>query len=188
MRDGVSGSGAVCLSSRASDFAQRGIWASRADASRFSRRNNRAFGSHPLKLPYLHRNPVKRGSVTDPADWKWSSYPRLPPPNVAKNVSISSSLLSCDVRVGFHRRVPSPIRRRDRRQSPHPRDREPARSEWAKDLCILIALPELPELARTGRARLQSCRKRPTRMAALQAAEKLTAACTTVEERPFRAA
>jgi putative transposase len=27
------------------------------------------------KLNYIHFNPVKRGLVTKPADWKWSSYP-----------------------------------------------------------------------------------------------------------------
>jgi putative transposase len=26
------------------------------------------------KLRYLHRNPVKRGLVTRPEDWRWSSY------------------------------------------------------------------------------------------------------------------
>ena len=26
------------------------------------------------KLNYIHFNPVKRGLVTRPADWKWSSY------------------------------------------------------------------------------------------------------------------
>jgi len=26
------------------------------------------------KLRYLHRNPVVRGLVADPADWRWSSY------------------------------------------------------------------------------------------------------------------
>jgi putative transposase len=26
------------------------------------------------KLKYMHRNPVVRGLVTDPADWRWSSY------------------------------------------------------------------------------------------------------------------
>jgi REP-associated tyrosine transposase len=26
------------------------------------------------KLRYLHRNPVTRGLVGDPADWRWSSY------------------------------------------------------------------------------------------------------------------
>jgi putative transposase len=27
-----------------------------------------------VKLRYLHRNPVKRGLVTEPGDWKWSSF------------------------------------------------------------------------------------------------------------------
>ena len=27
-----------------------------------------------VKLLYLHRNPVKRGLVTNPADWNWSSF------------------------------------------------------------------------------------------------------------------
>jgi putative transposase len=26
------------------------------------------------KLRYLHRNPVKRGLVKEPAEWKWSSF------------------------------------------------------------------------------------------------------------------
>jgi putative transposase len=26
------------------------------------------------KLRYMHRNPVKRGFVQNPEDWKWSSY------------------------------------------------------------------------------------------------------------------
>jgi putative transposase len=26
------------------------------------------------KLRYMHRNPVKRGLVENPEDWKWSSY------------------------------------------------------------------------------------------------------------------
>ena len=26
------------------------------------------------KLRYLHRNPVKRGLVKQPAEWKWSSF------------------------------------------------------------------------------------------------------------------
>ena len=26
------------------------------------------------KLRYMHRNPVKRGLVTAPEDWKWSSF------------------------------------------------------------------------------------------------------------------
>ncbi len=34
-------------------------------------RDTREFG---IKLRYLHRNPVKRGLVQDPGDWKWSSF------------------------------------------------------------------------------------------------------------------
>ena len=26
------------------------------------------------KLKYMHRNPVTRGLVTNPEDWRWSSY------------------------------------------------------------------------------------------------------------------
>jgi len=29
---------------------------------------------HVQKLRYIHRNPVKRGLVSRPEDWKWSSY------------------------------------------------------------------------------------------------------------------
>ena len=41
---------------------------------RFHDRNIR--GSHfwREKLDYMHRNPVKRGLVQNPADWPWSSY------------------------------------------------------------------------------------------------------------------
>ena len=34
-------------------------------------RDEREFGG---KLRYIHRNPVKRGLVKEPADWKWSSF------------------------------------------------------------------------------------------------------------------
>jgi putative transposase len=34
-------------------------------------RNKREFGE---KLRYIHRNPVKRGLVLQPGDWKWSSF------------------------------------------------------------------------------------------------------------------
>ena len=32
-----------------------------------------------VKLRYLHRNPAKRGLVTNPADWTWSSFLSLRP-------------------------------------------------------------------------------------------------------------
>jgi putative transposase len=34
----------------------------------------RDYREFTVKLRYLHRNPVKRGLVLDPAEWKWSSY------------------------------------------------------------------------------------------------------------------
>ena len=37
-------------------------------------RNTRDAREFTVKLRYLHRNPVKRGLVKEPADWKWSSF------------------------------------------------------------------------------------------------------------------
>jgi len=37
-------------------------------------RNVRDADEFTVKLRYLHRNPVKRGLVKEPADWKWSSF------------------------------------------------------------------------------------------------------------------
>jgi putative transposase len=31
-------------------------------------------GKHVEKLRYIHRNPVKRGLVAEPIDWRWSSF------------------------------------------------------------------------------------------------------------------
>jgi putative transposase len=41
---------------------------------RYYDRNVRDEREFKVKLRYLHRNPVKRGLVKDPADWKWSSF------------------------------------------------------------------------------------------------------------------
>ena len=41
---------------------------------RYYDRNVRDYREFTIKLRYLHRNPVKRGLVNDPADWKWSSF------------------------------------------------------------------------------------------------------------------
>jgi REP element-mobilizing transposase RayT len=41
---------------------------------RYYDRNVRDECEFKVKLCYLHRNPVKRGLVKDPADWKWSSF------------------------------------------------------------------------------------------------------------------
>lgn len=37
-------------------------------------RNVRGAQEFTVKLRYLHRNPVKRGLVKEPGDWKWSSF------------------------------------------------------------------------------------------------------------------
>ena len=41
---------------------------------RYYDRNVRDAQEFSIKLRYLHRNPVKRGLVSEPADWKWSSF------------------------------------------------------------------------------------------------------------------
>jgi hypothetical protein len=41
---------------------------------RYYDRNVRDEREFMEKLRYLHRNPVKRGLVKQPAEWKWSSY------------------------------------------------------------------------------------------------------------------
>jgi putative transposase len=41
---------------------------------RYYDRNVRDEEEFRVKLRYLHRNPVKRGLVKEPADWKWSSF------------------------------------------------------------------------------------------------------------------
>jgi putative transposase len=48
---------------------QRPFWQARYyDFNVFSSRK------HVEKLRYIHRNPVKRGLVTRPEDWRWSSF------------------------------------------------------------------------------------------------------------------
>jgi putative transposase len=42
--------------------------------NRYYDRNVRDAREFSVKLRYLHRNPVKRGLVSDPAEWKWSSF------------------------------------------------------------------------------------------------------------------
>ena len=41
---------------------------------RYHDRNVRDHEEFTVKLRYLHRNPVKRGLVSLPEEWKWSSY------------------------------------------------------------------------------------------------------------------
>jgi putative transposase len=42
--------------------------------ARYYDRNVQDYEEFAVKLRYLHRNPVKRGLVAKPEDWKWSSY------------------------------------------------------------------------------------------------------------------
>jgi putative transposase len=42
--------------------------------ARYYDRNVRNEEELTVKLRYLHRNPVKRGLIKTPADWKWSSF------------------------------------------------------------------------------------------------------------------
>lgn len=41
---------------------------------RYYDRNVRDAHEFSVKLQYLHRNPVKRGLVSTPEEWRWSSY------------------------------------------------------------------------------------------------------------------
>jgi putative transposase len=41
---------------------------------RYYDHNVRSYESFVKKLRYIHRNPVKRGLVEKPGDWKWSSF------------------------------------------------------------------------------------------------------------------
>jgi REP element-mobilizing transposase RayT len=74
---------------------QRSAQAFLAQRKRHGRRQSALFGEEPPrafwqarfydfnvwserkrieKLPYMHRNPLKRGLVTEPGQWRWSSY------------------------------------------------------------------------------------------------------------------
>ena len=57
------------LRSRNGTIGLRSFW-----QKRYYDRNVRDEREFSVKLRYLHRNPVKRGLVTEPAEWKWSSF------------------------------------------------------------------------------------------------------------------
>ncbi len=57
------------LRSRKGTIESRSFW-----QKRYYDRNVRDEREFSMKLRYLHRNPVKRGLVTEPAEWKWSSF------------------------------------------------------------------------------------------------------------------
>ncbi len=59
-------------------LAQGRLWGTQVSGSfwekRYYDRNVRDWREFTIKLRYLHRNPVKRGLVKEPADWTWSSF------------------------------------------------------------------------------------------------------------------
>jgi putative transposase len=64
---------------------QLGLWAEASDGQRFWQRRFYDFNvwsrkKRIEKLHYMHRNPVKRGLVSEPKLWPWSSYRLLSVP------------------------------------------------------------------------------------------------------------
>ncbi len=57
------------LRSREGRVEPRSFW-----QKRYYDRNVRDAREFSIKLRYLHRNPVKRGLVREPAEWRWSSF------------------------------------------------------------------------------------------------------------------
>ncbi len=57
------------LRSRSGAVQSRSFW-----QKRYYDRNVRDVREFTEKLRYLHRNPVKRGLVKEPGEWKWSSF------------------------------------------------------------------------------------------------------------------
>src|SRR5438093_13226318 len=57
------------LRSQRSPEKSGGFW-----QKRYYDRNVRSYREFVVKLRYLHRNPVKRGLVSNLEDWKWSNY------------------------------------------------------------------------------------------------------------------
>jgi putative transposase len=57
------------LRSRKGATTPRSFW-----QKRYYDRNVRDAQEFTVKLRYLHTNPVKRGLVKDPAEWRWSSF------------------------------------------------------------------------------------------------------------------
>ena len=57
------------LRSQRSQEKSGGFW-----QKRYYDRNVRGYREFVVKLRYLHRNPLKRGLVSNLGDWKWSSY------------------------------------------------------------------------------------------------------------------
>ena len=66
------------------------------------------------KLRYIHRNPVKRGLVTRPEDWKWSSFVHYATGGEG-GVEIES-----EVTAARRERMGQPLRVARRQELPHP--------------------------------------------------------------------
>ena len=63
------------------------------------------FGRHLLQVTrYIHRNPVVAGLVTQPVEWRWSSYPRYVDPALGPRWVVSSAVLGCLGTVGNRQR------------------------------------------------------------------------------------
>ena len=71
---------------------------------RYYDRNVRDAAEFTVKLRYLHRNPVKRGLVKEPADWKWSSFRHYALREIGI-VEIESEWTARDRETGVSRRV-----------------------------------------------------------------------------------
>lgn len=62
----------IAVARRAMRYQEEGeatLW-----QKRYYDHNVRTYESFVEKLRYIHRNPVKRGLVSKPEDWKWSSF------------------------------------------------------------------------------------------------------------------
>ena len=87
------------LLSRKRSTESRSFW-----QKRYYDRNVRDADEFKVKLRYLHRNPVERGIVTEPADWKWSSFRHYASREIGI-VAIESQWTASDRETGAPTRV-----------------------------------------------------------------------------------
>jgi putative transposase len=88
------------LRSRTGATITRSFW-----QKRYYDRKVRDAQEFTVKLRYLHRNPVQRGLVKDPAEWNWSSF-RHYALQEAGIVEIESESTARDRELGAHGGVP----------------------------------------------------------------------------------
>ena len=62
------------ISQKMGDMGHKGTASSSFWQRRYYDRNVRDNEEFVAALKYIHRNPVKRGLVSNPEDWQWSSY------------------------------------------------------------------------------------------------------------------